>query len=298
MAQVGELDFEAFVQKRKDQRAGNQEGNGDHAYAYISDRNTRAAFERMKPVELAVASAVRSSKAIEKSQLLGHAVKVGPKQFPRVNDIARHCAETLGIVAPTVYIVNQPTLNAMTYGTNDDSFILVHSALIDHLNDAELMNVIGHECGHIHNNHVVYLTTMYLLQQASTLFTQWLIYPAMIALKAWSRRAEITCDRAGLLCCKDLNVSTKSFAKLALGSQKLYEQLNLEEFVNQFEESRDGVGKYKEITSSHPWLPKRILALRAFADSSLYHKHIGQGEGGLTMEQVDEKVHDIIKVVG
>jgi Zn-dependent protease with chaperone function len=297
MAQVGDLDFEAFVAKRKAKQAGTQEGGDAHSYAYISDRNTRATFERIKPVELAVASAVRSFKSFEKNQLLGHAVRVGPNQFPRVHELTRHCAETLGIVPPTVYIVNQPTLNAMTYGTNDDSFILVHSALIDHLNDAELMNVIGHECGHIHNNHVVYLTTLFLLQQVSTLFTQWLVYPATIALRAWSRRAEITCDRAGLLCCRDLNVATKSFAKLALGSQKLYEQLNLEEFVKQFEESQDGPGRYKEITSSHPWLPKRILAIRAFSDSALYRKHLGL-DGGLTMQEVDEKVHEIIKVVG
>lgn len=297
MAQVGNLDFDSFVERRKSQQAGSQEGGDAHSYAYISDRNTRATFERIKPVELAVASAVRSFKSLEKNQLLGHAVRVSPKQFPRVYELTKHCADTLGIASPTVYIVNQPTLNAMTYGTNDDSFILVHSALIDHLSDAELMNVIGHECGHIHNNHVVYLTTLYLLQQMSLLFTQWLVYPATIALRAWSRRAEITCDRAGLLCCKDLDIATKSFAKLALGSQKLYEQLNVDEFVKQFEESQDGPGRYKEITSSHPWLPKRILSLRVFSESALYRKHIGL-DGGRTMEQVDEKVHEIIKVVG
>ncbi len=309
MAQVGDLDFDAFVQKRKSQRAGNggkpegeqpsgDDASSDHAYAYISDRTTRAAFEKLKPVELAAAAAVRSYKSFGKNQILGSAVRVGPKQFPRVHELTKHCADTLGIVTPTVYIVNQPTLNAMTYGTDDDSFILVHSALVDHLSDAELLDVIGHECGHIHNKHVVYLTTLHFLKQMTTLFTQWLVYPATLALSAWSRRAEITCDRAGMLCCKDLEVSTRSLAKLALGSLKLYEQLNLDEFVNQFEESRDGPGRYMEVFSSHPWLPKRILSLRAFGESALYKKHAGLGDGGLSMEAVDEKVHDIIKVVG
>jgi len=301
MAQVGELDFDAFVQKRKSQQPGKGQGEDDaHAYAYSSDRTTRATFEKIKPIEMAMASAVRSYKSFWRSELLGHAVKVGPNQFPRVHELTRHCADTLGIVTPTVYITNQPTLNAMTYGTNDDSFILVHSALIDHMTDAELTNVIGHECGHIHNKHVVYLTTLAFLQTLAVQhpYTQWLVYPATLALRAWSRRAEVTCDRAGLLCCKDLMVSTKSFAKLALGSQKLYEQLNIEEFVKQFEESRDGPGKFKEALASHPWLPKRILALRAFSESALYRKHAGLGEGGLTMTAVDEKVHEIIKVVG
>ena len=49
--------------------------------------------------------------------------------------------------------------------------------------------------------------------------------------------------------------------------------------------------------SSHPWLPKRILALRAFAESALYREHIGL-TGGTSMTDVDEAVHGIIKVVG
>lgn len=300
MARLGELDFGSFVEKRRDETefAGAEGESGSHAYAYVSDRTTRKAFEKIRPVELAVAATVRSYKQFGKNQMLGQAVRVGPRQFPRVNELAVQCAETLGIAPPTVYITNQPTLNAMTYGTNDDSFILIHSALVDHLSDAELRDVIGHECGHIHNNHVVYLTTLHYLQTLSSLVTQYLVYPALIALRAWTRRAEITCDRAGLLCSRDLKVAEKSLAKLALGSQKLYEQLDLEEFVSQFAEGQDGPGRYLEVFATHPYIPKRILALRVFAESALYRSHAGLGAGGLTMEQVDEKVHGIIKVVG
>ncbi|UQA62486.1 M48 family metallopeptidase [Polyangium aurulentum] len=297
MAQVGTLDFKGFVEGRKGQRAGGADGGG-HAYAYVSDRNTRLAFEKMKPVELAVSASVRFFKSVGKAELLGHAVKVGPNQFPRVHSLASHCAGTLGIATPTLYIVNSPHLNAATYGTNDDSFILVHSALVDHFTDEELINVIGHECGHIHNSHVVYLTAMHYLARMAGLFVRWAVAPALVALNGWSRRAEVTCDRAGLLCCKSLDVSTRTLAKLALGSTKLYSELNMDAFLEQYEESKDSVGRYSELFASHPWLPKRVMALRTFAESELYRKHTSAGEGGLSMEQVDEKVHDIIKVLG
>jgi hypothetical protein len=58
------------------------------------------------------------------------------------------------------------------------------------------------------------------------------------------------------------------------------------------------VGRYRELLASHPYLPKRVIALRTFAESELYKKHIGQDGPGLSMEEVDEKVHAIIKVVG
>jgi Zn-dependent protease with chaperone function len=297
MALVGELDFDGFVAQRKAGRAGGHE-DGGHAYAYASDRQMRAGFEKVKPVELAVAAAVRMFKQFGKSELLGHSVKVSERQFSRVHGLAVECAQTLGIVAPTVYIRNDPTLNAGTYGTNDDSFIMVHSALVDHLSEDELRGVIGHECGHIHNNHVVYLTALHFLTQMAGVFVQWIVAPATMALRAWSRRAEITCDRAELLCTKNIEVSQRSLAKLALGSQKLYEQLDLDVFLEQHAESQEGVGRIRELFATHPWLPKRLLAIRAFSESELYRRHAGLGEGGLTMEQVDEKVHALIKVLG
>ncbi len=297
MAHVGELSFDDFVHQRTDDRPGNVDGD-DHAYAYSWDKKTRAAFEKVKPVELAVAAAVRMFKNVGKAELLGHAVKIGPKQFPRVHKLAERCASTLGIPTPTLYVVNSPYLNGATYGTNDDSFIMIHSALVDHLSDEELMSVIGHECGHIHNNHVVYLTALHYLTNMASIFVRWIVTPAILSLRAWNRRAEVTCDRAALLCCGDLDVATRALTKLALGSQKLYDELNIETFLEQHEEGQQSIGRFGELLASHPWLPKRVLALRTFAESELYRERTDAGSGGLSMQEVDEKVHQLIKIVG
>ncbi len=297
MAEAGQLDFSTFIEGRvralPDQ--GREHGLG---YAYASDKSTRAVFETLKPVEVAVRSAVRLFEAYGRSELLGHAVKVGPRQFPRVQHLASACADQLGIATPTVYIVNSPVMNAATFGTNEESVIMVHSALVDHFNDQELLSVIGHECGHIHNNHVVYLTALHYIRVMAGALLRPLLAPAEIALLGWLRRAEITCDRAGLLCSKSLDVSTRALTKLALGSSKLYDQLNMDAFIEQYEEMKDGIGRYAEMRASHPYLPKRVIALRHFAESELYKRHLGQGEPGLSMQAVDQKVHEVIKVFG
>jgi len=297
VASLGDFDFPAFVRERARRRPGSVLGN-DHGYAYVSDRNTRATFERLKPVELAVAAAVRTFKNVGKAELLGHAVKIGPRQFPRVHALAERCADTLGIPVPTVYVVSNPHLNAATYGTNEEAFILINSALMDHFTDAELSSVIGHECGHIHNNHVVYLTAMHYLTNVAGVVLRNLAVPALLSLRAWSRRAEVTCDRAGALCAGDLEPSLRALTKLALGSQKLYEELNIEAFLEQHREAKQSLGRFSEVFSSHPWLPKRVLALQAFAESELFRRHAGLGPGGLAMAEVDERVHGYIKVIG
>ena len=289
------LDFEAFVTKKKSERAGGGAETTGHEYAYVMDRQTRAAFERAKPVELAVASTVRMFKTVWKGQLLGSAVKVGERQFPRIQALAKQCADTLHIATPQIYIVNSPHLNAATYGTNEESFIMIHSALIDHYSDEELLTVIGHECGHIHNSHVVYLTALHYLTRMAGVFVQWITQPALMALRAWSRRAEITCDRAGMLCSKNDQVSARALTKLVLGSRKLYEEFNIDAFLDQYEEGKDGLGRYMEVFATHPWLPKRVLAMRVFAESELYRKAAGLGSNGLSMKEVDDKVLQLLK---
>ncbi len=82
MASLGEFDFPAFVLERASRRPGAVLGN-DHGYAYVSDRNTRATFERLRPVELAVAAAVRTFKNVGKAELLGHAVEDWPRASSR-----------------------------------------------------------------------------------------------------------------------------------------------------------------------------------------------------------------------
>jgi hypothetical protein len=63
VANLPDLDFQDFVADRKARQPGASVG-GAHAYAYVSDRATRATFERVKPIELAVAAGVRVFKHV------------------------------------------------------------------------------------------------------------------------------------------------------------------------------------------------------------------------------------------
>ena len=295
MAQAPELDFEAFVARKRSERASGGAETTGHEYTYTFDRQSRVAFENTKPVALAVEASVRLFKQLGKHQLLGHAVKVSDRQFSRIHGITKMACDTLQITMPQVFVVNSPVFNAGTLGTNDDSFIMVHSALVDQYTDEELLTVIGHECGHIHNSHVAYLTALHYLTYMAGMFLPWILQPALVALRGWSRRAEITCDRAGMLVAKNQAASERAITKLALGSKKLYEEFNLEAFLEQYEEGKDGMGKYMEVFATHPWLPKRVLAMRVFGESQLFHTAIGGAAAGLSMSEVDSRVAGLLK---
>lgn len=289
----GEFDFGGFVSAR-----GKRAPAAGHAdYAYEGDRATLRRLSKMPPVTLAAAAVVRMYKRFLKNQYLGTTVRVSERQFPRIHAIAVRCAERLGVPVPTVYVQNSPFLNAYTFGTQEDSFIVVHSALIDHFTEAELCFVLGHETGHIHNQHVVYGTLLHVLRTTASLLVRWISPPLEVALLSWYRQAEVTCDRAGLLCCGDLSVATKSFLKMATGSQKLYAELDVDAYLTQLEESRRGLGRLTEAFASHPYLPKRVAALRAFSESALCRRALGLGDGGLTMDEVDTRTREILQIL-
>lgn len=294
-----DLSFSQYVAARKGVAAARSREGA--AYSYAGDLKIRQALGRIRPVTLAAEAAVRFWQTVEKSRMLGTSVKVTAKQFPNLYKLAAHCAETLQISAPTLYVSpNIGSLNAHTFGTTDDACVVLNAALIDHLNETELLDVIGHECGHIQNDHAVYLTTLYFLGNAGGALLQWGAKPAVLALKAWARRAEITCDRTGLLCTRDLDASIGCLVKLALGSKKLYSEINLEEYLQQLDEAR-GPGRLDELSRSHPYLPKRVAALRLFADTTYFKSLVKPNAdaapvAGISKEECDARVAELLAV--
>lgn len=291
----GGFDFGRYIARRKRAAYG---GDLGARYAYTADIAMLQAFRRMRPVEMAAAATVRMYKdGFFKNQLLGTTIKVTPRQFPTIYKIAEECAEALDVAIPQVYVANSPVLNAYTFGTDEEAFIVVHSSLVDHYEYEELKFVIGHETGHIQNKHVIYNTVLILMSRTAVGMLRWFMPPVEVALNAWYRRAEITCDRAGLLCIEDLEAGTRALLKLACGSQKLYDELDVDAYLDQLEEGRDGVGRFTELFASHPYLTKRIQALRCFAKSDLYRQCIGLGPGGMSLEDVDQETSEIIQIM-
>jgi Zn-dependent protease with chaperone function len=292
LADPASSDFASFVSRRREAVRGGGTKEGTR-YAFGADLQMLRTMRRMKPLEMFVGTAVRAMGQFLASQNLGTMVRVGPTQSPRIYRIARECADALGVAVPTLYVANSPVMNAYTYGTDDDSFIVVHAKLVDDFTDEELKFVIGHEMGHIQNRHVVYLTAMRMLTSGFAQLIRFMIEPVLLT---WARRAEITCDRAGLLCCGDVDVATRTFLKMACGSTKLYDELNVEAYLDQLEANQESAGRFSELFASHPYHPKRIRSLQLFAESELYRKCLGL-PGGMTMEEVDRRTLEIVQVM-
>jgi Zn-dependent protease with chaperone function len=205
-------------------------------------------------------------------------LRVTPKMFGRLHRSLTWATKILEVPEPEMYVAVDSEPNAFTYG-HTKPFITLTSGLVDLLSDEELFFVIGHEVGHIKAGHVLYGTmarnisaVVALLGQATlglgALFGQGLV----IALYEWYRCAELTADRAALLCVQDIEPARDVFMKLAGGTTRLAGEMDRDEFLRQvadYEEvDRSTLDKaYKVLLTlyrTHPFAMQRAKALNGW----------------------------------
>lgn len=210
------------------------------AWQHPSDLEALEAVKRVPALDQAMRFV--SANLYEKAFLVesvGSRVRIGPKQAPRIWGLFREAADILDMPRlPQVFLTTSGSVNAYAFGMKEYT-ITLHSALADLLTEDELMAVIGHELSHIKCEHMLYRSLAVILARFGTSFLgigRVAVLPLHLALLAWSRRAELSCDRAALLVVQDPEVVASSLAKLAGMSRRMMEELDMEEVYKQAEE--------------------------------------------------------------
>lgn len=258
-----------------------------HDYIHPADSKALAALRAIPGIDSALKKllTVTGESAI-RVMFMASAVKVTPKQCPDLYAKLQIACTTLGVDMPDLFIQQNPLVNAFTGGV-DRPVIVLHSALIERLNDEETLAVIAHEVGHIHAEHVLYLTAAQLILAIATIPLASLPIAAILkevltatmrgALLAWMRRAELSCDRAALLVTQDPHVIGRTMMKLAGGTfaSKINYDLFLEqarEFQKNYDESK--LDKFwADIINaglSHPFPIWRVSEILQWVESGQY----------------------------
>ena len=256
-------------------------GISSRAWEHPADRTALSALRRLKGFDqiLKLTSGMLRERQ-HRLLYLASAARVGPRQFADLDAVLDECLDVLDTAAkPEVYVLQSPIAEAFTIGM-DKPFIVLTSGLYDLMSHDEMRFVVGHELGHALSGHAVYRTMMMHLVRLARSFGAlpvggWALRAIVAALLEWQRKSELSGDRAGLLCCQDLDTAIRVEMKLAGGSR--LDKLDSEAFLTQAREyertgdMRDGVLKLLNLElQTHPFSVLRAGALTQWVDAGGY----------------------------
>jgi Zn-dependent protease with chaperone function len=215
----------------------------------------------------------------------GNAVRVGPAQFPRLWHLHTEVCTTFDWPdVPELYVSQTPFFNAGAYGV-DTPFIVIHSAALELLDDDELRVLLSHELGHVMSGHALYRTIAAILAIISLgalpMLASLVVLPVRLAFLEWSRKSELSADRAGLLGAQDIVMAQRLDMKMAGGGrgQGFAGQMNVEAFMQQAHEyaaSGEGLDVVYKVLSTlaltHPMHTVRAAELQRWVATGEYDR--------------------------
>ena len=256
-------------------------GISSRAWEHPADRGALVALRKLRGFDtvLKAFSGLINERAV-RLQYLASAIRVDDRQFARLHRLLGEVGATLDAPElPEMYVVANPFLNASTIGMNKP-IIVLNSAMVELLDEEELRFLIAHELGHALSGHAVYQTLLRRLIVLSGVLGS--IPLGGVGLRVivaarmeWSRKSELSADRAGLLATQDPQVAFRYHMKTASGGH--LDDLDTTSFFAQgteYDESgdlRESVLRLLLVENqSHPFAVVRARELRRWVDSGAY----------------------------
>ncbi len=274
-------------------------------YEHPLDREALKALEKVSG--LATILTKLSDSTMWKAMRIQHAgekTRITGKNFKRVFNLFEKACEILDFSnPPELYTGWEYHVSANVFGI-EEPVMYISTGCIDILDDDQLMFIIGHELGHIKSGHLLYYNLSHyivpLLLSSVPIPNLPLIGPVLVEslkypLYHWNRMQELSCDRAGLLCCQNKKSAMLALIALSGVPLKYIEEDFVDEFIQQsqafvrdkFEPADKIIKSFSQaysfdraiyqgvlIPKTHPFPVLRIARINEWIESGEYDKLI------------------------
>lgn len=238
----------------------------------------------------------------EAKMLFSKCNQAGMLKYPEVYDIVRKCADRLELSLPIVFVREENDKKSIYSIASDiiEPCIILTTGLINQMSDDELTLLIGFECGKIQNNHPVYnFGCAYISNSPNRFipveksFAQPVNNQVICALSEWIDYADITADRASVICFDDPKNYVKTFGKILKdGFVDFYgreqSDVNVEKAMLYSDEIKSVASRNLKSRSDLTRAEKRIICAEEFILSEgLYNwrKDLEKPENGVSSMQ-------------
>jgi Zn-dependent protease with chaperone function len=206
-------------------------------------------------------------------------IRLSERQLPELYRKLPPICQKLNIREPEFYLEMNPAPNAYTFG-DSRLFLTLTSGLVEYLTEEEVNAVIAHECGHIACHHVLYHTMANLVQAGADMFGLLgvLTTPVQLGLLYWSRRSELSADRAAAAAMGSAKPVIETMIRLSGGSKSITGTVDVKEYAAQAdaydtlqESNWDKILQTAAIAwQSHPFAAVRVREILKWCDTEHY----------------------------
>jgi Zn-dependent protease with chaperone function len=190
------------------------------------------------------------------------AFRVTAQTAPEIDALIQTAARRLTMPTPELFIVEDRELNAFATGFDGLGTVVLNSALVKAMSSDELMFIIGHELTHIKCGHCKY--SAFTNATVGTIVNHGIALLTDMIFKLWSRKAEFTCDRGGLVACKRPDAAMSALAKL-----EILDPVEARKYIDRAVRSNPSVDDW---FATHPDTNNRIAAIANYAKTRDYFR--------------------------
>ena len=263
--------------------AGTYEQISPKAYEHPADRAATSALHAIPLLDQVIKRFTDLNHERRLRQIIiGNSVRLGEDQVPEIWRSYVQCASILDIdTLPNLYVVNDPSVNAMTIGAKTP-IVVVNSSLVSAYRPSEVQTVLAHELGHVLSEHYYYMTALLLLRQVmegalpKSLMFGLPVQAMYLALLEWARAAELSSDRAAALVMGDPLEPCRVLMRIAGGALP---GMSLEAFLKQATDYADEDDLFSrharfwvELRLTHPIAVRRVKELIGWVQSGDYDR--------------------------
>jgi Zn-dependent protease with chaperone function len=226
----------------------------------------------------------------QRQMLLSHAIRLGPRQLPHIYRLLPPICEAFGIPEPELYLMPGPP-NAWTTGHTRTAVVL-HSPLLEELDEDQIQAVMAHECGHILAEHLLYRQMAGSIVAVGDVAGS--VNPTLAAIAKlaqgrmttalldWYRKSELTADRAAAVYMGDPEPLQRGLFRLLGVPKWMPGEVSITEFAAQAKEYEEAttdasrwdrwLARRMEIGTTHPFPTHRMLELTTWSQSDAFRQ--------------------------
>ncbi len=199
-----------------------------------------------------------------RGRLVGTSVRIHETQYPELFAVVKRCAAALDLPMPLVFVREDYNVPVLAVGLGEPYSLVISSNWIEHFKEDELTFMVGREIGHIASGHTRLTSLLSVNGNENAIVS--------LVFGAWLRKAELTCDRVGLLCCGSVDAATRGIAVASF--HHFARKIDHRAFARQHRDAgMDGIFRLGEWLGAMPYATTRIDAMQAFSVTDLYRMH-------------------------